>query len=44
MSIKDIAEKIKPLYTLILILVIGSIFFALGRLSVIEEKKTPIQG
>jgi hypothetical protein len=43
----DFAEKIKghmrPFYTLILILVIASIFFALGRLSALESKHTPIK-
>lgn len=43
MSIKEIVEKIKPFYTLILIIVIASIFFALGRLSALEERKTPIK-
>jgi hypothetical protein len=47
MSIKDIVEKIKPhirqLYKLILIVVIASIFFALGRISALEERKTPIK-
>lgn len=36
-------DKIKPLYTLILILVIASIFFALGRLSSLEKQKEPIK-
>lgn len=34
MSIKETLEKIKPFYNLLLILVISSIFFALGRLSI----------
>lgn len=33
MSINDLLEKIKPFYTIILLVTIGSIFFALGRLS-----------
>ena len=40
-------EKVKPklsrFYTLFLVLVIASIFFALGRLSALEEKRTPVQ-
>ncbi len=43
MSIKDLLEKIKPFYTLILLLVIASIFFAIGRLSALEDKHTPIK-
>lgn len=43
MSINDFKEKIKPFYTLILILVVSSIFFALGRLSVINERKQPLK-
>ncbi len=47
MSIKDIVEKvklqIKQFYTLVLILVIASLFFALGRLSALEEHKSPIK-
>lgn len=43
MSIKEFAEKIKPLYTLFLIIVIATIFFALGRLSALEESKTPLR-
>jgi len=43
MSIKDFAEKIKPFYTFFLIVVIASIFFALGRLSALEESKTPLR-
>lgn len=42
-SIKDLFEKIKPFYNLILILVIASIFFALGRLSALEERHVPIK-
>ncbi len=43
MSIKEFVEKIKPLYTLFLIIVIASIFFALGRLSALEDRKTPLK-
>lgn len=43
MSINDLVEKIKPFYTLLLCLVIASIFFALGRLSVLEERHSPIK-
>jgi hypothetical protein len=43
MSIKDFAEKIKPFYFLILFVVIASIFFALGRLSAIEERHSPVK-
>ncbi len=43
MSIRDLPEKVKPFYTILLILVIGSIFFALGRLSSLEERHTPIR-
>lgn len=43
MSIKESLEKINPFYTLILCLVIASIFFALGRLSAIENRHYPIK-
>lgn len=47
MSINDLGEKVKPklrpFYTLALVLVISSIFFALGRLSALNERKTPIK-
>lgn len=36
-------EKIKPFYTFILLVVIGSIFFALGRLSTLEMAKTKVK-
>lgn len=35
--------KISPFYSLLLILVVASIFFALGRLSVFEERKGSIK-
>jgi hypothetical protein len=41
--IQDLLEKVKLFYTPILLLVIGSIFFALGRLSVLERAHTPIK-
>jgi hypothetical protein len=43
MSINDLLQKVKPFYNLILILVIASIFFALGRLSALEERHVPIK-
>ncbi len=43
MSINDLVEKIKPFYILILCIVIASIFFAVGRLSIIEENHSPIR-
>src|SRR3989338_1229281 len=43
MSIKEILEKINPFYTLILLIVVAGIFFGLGRLSKLEETKTPIK-
>jgi len=43
MSIKDLIEKVKPFYILILSLVIASIFFSLGRLSILNEKHNPIK-
>ena len=39
----DLLEKVKPFYTLLLILALCSIFFAFGRFSALEEKKTPIK-
>ena len=43
MSINDILEKIKPFYIGLLLLTLVLIFFALGRLSVIESKHLPIK-
>lgn len=43
MSIKDMQEKIKPFYVLILILLLVSIFLALWRLSAIQEGREPIR-
>ncbi len=42
MSIKETLEKIKPIYPVLLILVLASISFALGRLSMGLNDKTPI--
>jgi hypothetical protein len=46
MSIDYLKEKVKPTiekyYTLILLLVIATIFFGLGRLSILESQKTSI--
>ena len=43
MSIKDILEKGKPFYFLFLLLVIASIFFALGQISSLESQHLPIK-
>lgn len=43
MSIKETLEKIKPFYGLLILLTIASIFFSLGRLSAIENNKTPLK-
>ena len=47
MSINDLFEKVKakiaPFYFVILAIVLAIIFFGLGRLSVLEEKQTPIR-
>ena len=43
MSINQILDKIKPFYTLILLLAIASIFFALGRLYGISSAKEPLK-
>ncbi len=43
MSIKDILEKIKSFYALLLIVVIGTIFLALYYLFVLEKQNTPIK-
>ncbi len=43
MTIHDVAEKIKPFYTLILLVVVATLFFALGRFSALEEKHVPIR-
>lgn len=43
MSINDLFQKIKPFYTLFLIILVASIFFALGRFSVLEGTRVPIK-
>ncbi len=43
MSIKEMLLKVKPLYPFLLIIVVSSIAFALGRLSVLEARHTPVQ-
>ena len=43
MSIKDLLQKIKPFYPLLIILVIISIFFAVWRISVNLDSRTPIK-
>lgn len=43
MSIKDLLQKINPFYNLLLILLIAFIFFVLGRISALEERRTPIR-
>ncbi len=43
MSINESLEKIKPYYTLILVIVIASVFFGLGRLSRLKMDKEPIK-
>ncbi|MES2213251.1 MAG: hypothetical protein V4473_00245 [Patescibacteria group bacterium] len=50
MSINDLLEKVKSgvntpnsLYRWILLVVVASIFFGLGRLSVLEESQTPLR-
>lgn len=40
---KSFLERLRPFYNLIFILVLGSIFFAIGRLSALEEQHTPIK-
>ncbi len=42
-SIKEMLEKIKPLYTLLLYLVLATLFFSLGRLSALQERRTPVK-
>lgn len=43
MSIKDLLEKINPFYNLLVILILAFIFFILGRISVLEERHSPIK-
>ena len=42
-SINEILEKVKPYYVLIVGIIIASIFFALGRISALEERGGPIK-
>ena len=42
MSIKETLEKIKPFYSLLVIILVSCIFFVLGRISVEKSQKTPI--
>ncbi len=42
MSIKESLEKIKPFYNLLVIILVSTIFFVLGRISVEKPQKTPI--
>ena len=43
MSIKEILEKGKPFYNLMLILVVSGIFFFIGRFYSLEERHIPIK-
>lgn len=43
METKEILQKIKPFYTILLIITIASIFFALGRLSGVQSAKTGVK-
>jgi hypothetical protein len=43
MSINDFLDKIKPFYTLILLIVVSTIFFALGRLSALRTSDEPLR-
>ncbi len=40
---KSFLEKIKPFYNLLFILVVASIFFALGKILALESSYTPIK-
>jgi hypothetical protein len=42
MSIRETLEKIKPAYPVLLIVVLASIFFALGRISAFKGQNEPI--
>ena len=42
-SINEILEKVKPYYVLIVGIIIASIFFALGRISALEDRHIPIK-
>ncbi len=43
MSIRESLEKIKSVYPVLLIVVLASIFFALGRISAIKGENEPIK-
>ena len=43
MIIQETLEKIKPFYYFILLFIVASIFFALGRLSILQESHNPIK-
>ena len=43
MSIPDLLEKIKPLYTPILIVIVACLFFVLGRLSVDKPQENEVK-
>jgi hypothetical protein len=43
MDTKNILERIKPFYTFLLIVVISSIFFGLGRLSAVKQGSSSIR-
>jgi len=43
MNIQERLIKIKPFYNLILLVLVAVIFFLLGRLSFLEERKVPIR-
>jgi hypothetical protein len=42
-TVQIVKSKISPFYSLILIVVVAVIFFGLGRLSALEDLKTPIK-
>ncbi len=42
-KIKPVAAKAKPLYTLMLLVVVAALFFALGRFSALEEQHSPLR-
>ncbi len=43
MSIKDFADKIKPVFLPIMVVLLCLIFFGLGRLSAHEENRAPVR-
>ncbi len=43
MSIRETLEKIKPIYPVLLIVILASIFFALGRISALKEQNEPLK-